>query len=377
MLLLGDVQEELQLLEPLAATASLLVDVHDASNARRLARLSVPARDLQEPRKVAHELRAIPRAEGYHHVSIRPDPASLPRNWAILGLLEPIEMVEVTPDQLVNVVVASMVVRFRGLQLDAVGAAAFFERLPDWARRGAPGQERLHGLLPQLAVTHGQRAQAAMSRGQRAEAASHLAAALTCAGVKRRSRSSTTVTTKYGLDVGASIGGMDDLWRLVEVVGLQEVVAHDGKLEDVAGRVVEEGRAAWAERQMVALADEGFPFVGSVPDPVPLSDYVSDLYLDGMRRVQRAAEVLSPWVFLSNYTNDHVAFGAWNATIVATPPHLLDGIAAAAAVTPADLLAELTAKDGDAPWPEKVFQALDESCQRAADVLTGLLGDEE
>lgn len=307
-------------------------------------------------------------------------PDSVPAVWVELGLTQGAEIAGIKGADLKAVLVAAL----RAIWDTSVTADFLGFELYKRARGGlqvpTTGRSAQKNMLMGLYSRHLEKAAEALSKGDRRAAAGFTTAAAGCLGVPRQAVLGLTATTKYRLNTRSrgqsrppsAIPG--DLQRLLDQFSASELQQQDDLIAQAAGRLVEEGRAAWCERQFFILQQAGFPFLRSVPRPIEIQGYGTQVYRDGMELIESAASRTSRWVFLSPFLMEQLILSAWAWLLAVAPPHLLEGLATEARVLPeysVKAIADWEADDRH--WARHLAEYDDLSNQRAAEVAKSLL----
>jgi hypothetical protein len=309
------------------------------------------------------------------------NPDSVPRTWVELGLTQGAEFAGIKAAEVKAVLAAALKSEWDcSITADFLG----FELFTTALRAGPPvstmGRDEQRAIEKALASRHLEKAVEALSAGDRSTAAGLTTAAAGCLGVPRQAVHGLTATMKYGLSTGRRgpnrlpLAIPEELQRLLDAFSPSELQHQTDLIVQAAGRIVEEGRAAWCERQFFFLDRAGFPFLRSVPEPIEISGYGAKVYREGMKLIERAALNTSRWAFLSPFLMEHLILSGWSWLLAVAPPYLLKELAREARVLPEDSVMTIADWDGSDPeWARRLAEHGDSSNRRAAAVARRLL----
>jgi hypothetical protein len=326
-------------------------------------------------------LRSALPTEGTFVVEVWITPESVPRAWVKLGLTRGGEWSGIEAANLEAVLLASLrSIWDCGLTADFLGIELFTTALRKGPRVSTKGKAQQEPMLVALASKHLEKAIKASAAGDRMIAVDFATAAAGCLGVPRHAIFGLTATTKYAFNTGRRRPGQPqpvlpgDLQRLLETLSPSELQRQSDLIAQVAGRLVEEGRAAWCERQNFLLQQAGFPFLCPALPPIPIGGYGTKIYLEGMKLIEKAASRASRWVFLSNFLTERLILSGWGWLLTVTPPFLLKELATEACVLPEDSVRAIsTWGDDDAHWATRLAELDDSSNLKAAEVARRLM----
>jgi hypothetical protein len=326
-------------------------------------------------------LRSALPTEGTFVIEAWITPESAPRTWVELGLTHGGEISGIEAAHLEAALLAMLrSIWDGGLTADFLGFELFTTALRKGPRVPAEARAQQKSMLAALASKHLEKAMKASAAGDRMIAADFATAAAGCLGVPRHAILGLTATTKYAFNTGRLRPGQsqpalpENLQRLLDTLSPPELQRQSDLIAQAAGRLVEEGRAAWCERQNFLLQQAGFPFLCPVPPPIPIGGYGTKIYLDGMKLIEKAASRASRWVFLSSFLTEHLILSGWSWLLAVTPPSLLKELATEARVLPEDSVKAIsTWEDNNIHWATRLAELDESSNLRAVEVAQRLL----